>query len=201
MKTIALGCSASPDSMNHKGLKIISEYCDFDQIDSLSNYDIPVINTSSSDGIVPQEVDRLITKLFQYDKFVFAVPEMTGQMGGAFKNFLDWLVVKGYMNSNLGTAYPISNKEVVLLTFTPSGGEGGSRHFPQTKEILIKLGANVVYTKCFNNCWKNLVPDNSEHYKHDAEIIKRYLSYSKDTSSRWQQKYLDWLDKWNTIKN
>jgi NAD(P)H-dependent FMN reductase len=201
MKTIALGCSASPDSMNFKGLKVLNTYCEFDTVDSLANYDIPVINTSASDGIVPTEVDRLITKLFEYDKFVFAVPEMTGQMGGAFKNFLDWLVVKGYMNANLGTAYPISKKDLVLLTFTPSGGEGGARHFPKTKEILVKLGANVVYTKCFNNGWKNLVPGNEELYKEDAEIIKRYLSYKKNTSSNWQQKYLDWLDKWNILKN
>ena len=65
MKTIALGCSASPDSMNHKGLQIIDNYCEFDSIDSLANYNIPVINTSASDGVVPNEVDRLITKLFE----------------------------------------------------------------------------------------------------------------------------------------
>jgi len=201
MKTMALGCSASPNSMNHKGLQLIDNYCEFDSIDSLANYNIPVINTSASDGVVPEEVDRLITKLFEYDKFVFAVPEMTGQMGAAFKNFLDWLVVKGYMNSNLGTAYPISKKDIVLLTFTPAGGEGGARHFPKTKEILIKLGANVIYTKCFNNCWKELLPENYEHYKKDAEIIKRYLSYTNKTGNGWQTKYLDWLNKWNTLKN
>ena len=195
IKTIALGGSASPDSMNYRGLKLLSKNCPFD-IDSLANYDIPVINTNASDGVVPQEVDKLITKLYEYEQFVFAVPEMTGQMGAAFKNFLDWLVVKGYMNANLGTQYPFSRRVTLLLTFTPSAKEGGDRHFPKTKEILVKLGANVVYNKCFNDGWKNVKPGNEEFYKKDAEIIKRYLSYDKSTSSKWQQKYIDWNNSW-----
>ena len=196
IKTIALSGSASPDSMNHKGLQLLSKHCEFD-IDSLANYDIPVINSNASDGVVPQEVDRLIAKLYEYDQFVFAVPEMTAQMGAAFKNFLDWLVVKGYMNSNLGTQYPFSRKVTVLLTFTPASKEGGDRHFTATKEILTKLGANVVYSKCFNSGWENVVPGNEEFYKQDAEIIQRYLSYDNTTSSKWQQIYTDWKNKWN----
>lgn len=198
-KTIALSGSASPNSMNYRGLELLSKHCPFD-IDSLANYDIPVINTNASDGVVPQEVDRLITKLYEYDQFVFAVPEMTSQMGAAFKNFLDWLVVKGYMNANLGTQYPFSRCVTLLLTFTPSSKEGGDRHFPATKEILVKLGANVVYTKCFNDGWKNVIPGNEEFYKKDAEILKRYLSYDKSTSSKWQQKYIDWDNTWNNSK-
>lgn len=198
-KTIALSGSASPDSINYRGLQLLSKHCAFD-VDSLANYDIPVINSNASDGVVPQEVDKLITKLYEYNQFVFAVPEMTGQMGAAFKNFLDWLVVKGYMNSNLGTQYPFSNCVTLLLTFTPSFKEGGNRHFPATKEILVKLGANVVYTKCFNNSWKNVVPDNEEFYKQDAEIIQRYLSYDNSTSNKWQQKYIDWNNKWKNLK-
>ena len=198
-KTIALSGSASPDSINYRGLQLLSKHCVFD-MDSLANYDIPVINSNASDGVVPQEVDKLITKLYEYNQFVFAVPEMTGQMGAAFKNFLDWLVVKGYMNSNLGTQYPFSNCVTLLLTFTTSFKEGGNRHFPATKEILVKLGANVVYTKCFNNSWKNVVPDNEEFYKQDAEIIQRYLSYDNSTSNKWQQKYIDWNNKWKNLK-
>lgn len=194
-KTIALSGSAAPDSINYKGLTLLEKYCTFD-LDSLANYDIPVINTNSANGIVPKEVDKIITKLYNYDQFVFAVPEMTGQMGAAFKNFLDWLVVKGYMNANLGTQYPFSRKTTVLLTFTPSLEEGGHRHFPVTKELLTKLGANVVYTKCFNNGWENVIPNNEDFYKQDAEIIQRYLSYDNETSNEWQHIYLNWKEQW-----
>ena len=57
IKTIALSGSASPDSMNYRGLELLNKNCPFD-IDSLANYDIPVINTNASDGIVPQRRQR-----------------------------------------------------------------------------------------------------------------------------------------------
>ena len=53
MKTFALGCSASPNSINYKGLTLLDHWCKFDKLDSLSNYNIPVINTSAPDGITP----------------------------------------------------------------------------------------------------------------------------------------------------
>ena len=102
------------------------------------------------------------------------------------------------MNANLAhNIFPVG--VTLLLTFTPCPKEGGDRHFA-TKEILVKLGAHVVYTKCFNDGWKNVISGNEEFYKKDAEILKRYLSYDKSTSSKWQQKYIDWDNTWNNSK-
>ena len=33
MKTFALGCSASPDSINYKGLTLLNHWCKFDKLD------------------------------------------------------------------------------------------------------------------------------------------------------------------------
>ena len=196
MKTFALGCSASPDSINYKGLTLLNYWCKFDKLDSLSNYNIPVINTSASDGIVPKDITVLIDIMHNYDKFVFAVPEMTEQMGAAFKNFLDWLVTKYYMNWSLGKSYPFSKCDTILLTFTPSGEEGGNRHFPQTIKILNKLGANIVYSKCFNDSWEHVIPNNYEYFKDEAKIISNYISISDDTQDDIQTAYSTWLNLW-----
>ena len=196
MKTFALGCSASPNSINYKGLTLLDHWCKFDKLDSLSNYNIPVINTSAPDGITPKDVTTLIDIMHDYNKFVFAVPEMTEQMGTAFKNFLDWLVTKYYQNWSLGKSYPFSKCATILLTFTTSGEEGGSRHFPQTIKILNKLGANVVHSKCFNDSWEHVIPNNYEHFKSEAKIISNYINISDKTQAGVQTTYSTWLNLW-----
>ena len=174
MKTFALGGSASPDSINYKGLTLLNHWCKFDKLDSLSNYNIPA-NFHTDTG---------------------NLKEMTEQMGAAFKNFLDWLVTKYYMNWSLGKSYPFSKCDTILLTFTPSGNEGGSRHFPQTTKILNKLGANIVYSKCFNDSWEHVIPDNYEYFKDEAKIISNYINISVDTQDDIQTAYSTWLNLW-----
>lgn len=196
MSVFALSTSASVNSLNYRGLQLLNHYCDFDNLDCLSNYDIPVVNVNGMDNNVPEDFQNLANSMYEYDKFIFAIPEFTGMMSASTKNLLDWMVVMTNMNLEHGKGYPWSNKHVIILTFTPSGAEGGSRHFPQTKEIFKKLGANVIYTEAFTYGWKHVIPDNFEYYKDAADKIKNYLLYNNSNTEYFKSEYDNWNNKW-----
>lgn len=196
MSVFALSTSASVNSLNYRGLQLLNHYCDFDNLDCLSNYDIPVVNVNGMDNNVPEDFQNLANSMYEYDKFIFAIPEFTGMMSASTKNLLDWMVVMTNMNLEHGKGYPWSNKHVIILTFTPSGAEGGSRHFPQTKEIFKKLGANVIYTEAFTYGWKHVIPGNFEYYKDAADKIKNYLLYNNSNTEYFKSEYDNWNNKW-----
>lgn len=194
MTTLALSTSQSPNSINYRGLQLLS--CDFDRIDCLADYDIPVVNVNGMDADIPEDVTAVFDMMHKFDKFVFAIPEFTGMMSSSTKNLLDWAVVISNMNLAHGKGYPWSDKHVILLTFTPSGDEGGSRHFPQTKEIFKKLGANVIHTEAFTNGWKTVIPGNREIFKSASQRINNYLLYEQSNKDYFKIEYERWNDKW-----
>jgi len=194
MSVLALSTSQCPNSINYRGLQLLQ--CDFDRIDCLAHYDIPVVNVNGMDADIPQSVRDVFSMMDQYDKFVFSIPEFTGMMSSSTKNLLDWAVVISNMNLDHGKGYPWTDKHVILLTFTPSGDEGGGRHFPLTKEIFKKLGANVIHTETFNYCWKTVVPGNEKHFKTAAERIKNYMLYKPSNKDYFKTEYEKWNTKW-----
>ena len=196
MTVLALSTSQAPNSINYRGLTLLDHYCNFDKVDCLSNYNLPVVNVNGMDQLVPTSVVGLVNSMYNYDKFVFAIPEFTGMMSSSTKNLLDWMVVMTNMNLGHGIGYPFSNKHVILLTFTPSGDEGGSRHFPQTKEVFKKLGANVIYTEAFTRGWKTVVPGNHEEFKDASERINNYLLYDQSNKNYFKDEYEKWNQKW-----
>jgi NAD(P)H-dependent FMN reductase len=196
MSVLALSTSASKSSLNYRGLQLLDYYCKFDTIDCVSNYDIPVVNANGMDEEVPDEMKRLSQGMYQHDKFVFAIPEFTGMMSSSTKNILDWMVVMTNMNLGHGEGYPWTNKHVILLTFTPSGAEGGNRHMPHTKDIFKKLGANVIHTEVFNYGWKTVVPNNHEEFKESAYLINNYLLYEESNTNYFNNEYKKWNEKW-----
>lgn len=198
MSVFALSTSASVNSLNYRGLQLLNHYCNFDKIDCISNYDIPVVNVNGIDNSIPKDFQKLANSMYTYDKFIFAIPEFTGMMSASTKNLLDWMVVMTNMNLEHGKGYPWSDKHVIILTFTPSGEEGGRRHFPQTKEIFKKLGANVIYTEAFTYGWKNVIPGNYEYYKGSADKIKNYLLYNNSNTEYFKSEYDIWNNKWQT---
>jgi len=198
---LALSTSQCPSSLNHRGLKLLDANCNFTKVDCLSNYDIPVVNVNGMGDTVPKVVDDLLQSMYDYDKFVFAIPEFTGMMSSSTKNLLDWMVVASNMNLSHGKGYPFTDKHVIVLTFTPSGDEGGSRHFKQTKDILKKLGANVIHTEAFTNGWKNVTPNNERHFLEAAMRINNYIAYSPDNSDHFKVSYDKWNDGWNNYVN
>jgi NAD(P)H-dependent FMN reductase len=191
---LALSTSQAPTSLNHRGLKLLS--CKFDRIDCLSKYNIPVVNVNGMDADIPKDVTAVFDMMSKFNKFVFAIPEFTGMMSSSTKNLLDWAVVISNMNLDHGKGYPWTDKHVILLTFTPSGEEGGNRHMPQTKTIFEKLGANVVYTDVSNYGWKHVIPNNQEHFKALSDKINNYLLYKSDNKDYFKNEYNNWSDKW-----
>lgn len=194
MSILALSTSQAPNSLNYRGLQLLS--CKFDKIDSLSNYDIPVVNVNGMDEDIPKPVQDIFDVMYQHDKFVFAIPESTSMMSSSTKNLLDWAVVISNMNLDHGKGYPWTDKHVILLTFTPSGGEGGSRHMPHTKEIFKKLGANVIYTDTSTYGWKHIVPGNQQHFIEMSDKINNYLLYKPENKDFFKSQYNEWNDKW-----
>ncbi|MBG11249.1 MAG: hypothetical protein CMD92_08840 [Gammaproteobacteria bacterium] len=197
MSVLALSTSACPDSINYRGLLLLNNICNFDRVARLSDWNLPVVNVNGMEDPVPQSLLDLIDEMWKYDKFVFAVPEFTAMMSSSTKNLLDWLVVTNNMNLGHGEGYPFTKKHVIILTFTPSGNEGGSRHFEQTKEVFKKLGANVIYVEAFNDCWETVVPGNEQHFAKAGQRLNNYLSYQKDNSKHFKNKYLQWNQKWS----
>lgn len=191
---LALSTSQAPNSLNYRGLQLLN--CKFDRIDCLANYDIPVVNVNGMDCPIPSAVQEVFDMMHQYDKFVFAIPEFTGMMSSSTKNLLDWAVVLSNMNLDHGKGYPWSDKHVILLTFTPSGNEGGSRHMEQTKEIFKKLGANVIHTDVSNYGWNHVVPNNNEYFDTFSDKINNYLLYKSDNKDYFKNEYNEWNDKW-----
>jgi NAD(P)H-dependent FMN reductase len=201
MSVLALSTSAVPDSLNYRGLLLLDKHCGFDKVDCLSNYDIPVVNVNGIEEQIPKSVTAALNEMYKHEKFVFAIPEFTGMMSSSTKNLLDWLVVTTNMNLEHGKGYPFTDKHVIILTFTPSGDEGGSRHFEETKEIFKKLGANVTYMECFNDCWNTVVPGNEQHFEEAGKRIKNYLSYEEDNSGYFKNKYIKWNTQWKNYAN
>ena len=191
---LALSTSQAPNSLNYRGLKLLS--CKFDKIDCLSEYNMPVVNVNGMDADIPKEVSKVFDMMNKFDKFVFAIPEFTGMMSSSTKNLLDWAVVMSNMNLGHGQGYPWTNKHVILLTFTPSGKEGGSRHMAQTKDIFKKLGANVIHTDVSTYGWKHIVPNNQEHFKEFSDKINNYLLYKPDNKDYFKNEYNEWNNKW-----
>ncbi len=192
---LALSTSQAPNSINYRGLQLLS--CDFDRIDCLADYDIPVVNVNGMDADIPEDVTALFDMMHKFDKFVFAIPEFTGMMSSSTKNLLDWAVVISNMNLDHGKGYPWTDKHVILLTFTPSGKEGGNRHMAQTKDIFKKLDANVIYTDVSNYGWKHVVPNNTDHFVELSDKINNYLLYKSDNKDYFITEYNKWNEKWN----
>ena len=191
---LALSTSQAPNSINYRGLQLLS--CEFDRIDSLADYDIPVVNVNGMDAAIPEDVTAVFDMMNKFDKFVFAIPEFTGMMSSSTKNLLDWAVVISNMNLDHGKGYPWSDKHVILLTFTPSGKEGGSRHMAQTKDIFKKLGANVIYTDVSTYGWKHVIPGNEAYFVDASDKINNYLLYKSDNKDYFKNEYIKWNEKW-----
>lgn len=196
MSLLSLSTSSAPNSLNYRGLLVLNELVDLGTINGLHNYDIPVINVNGMNKTLPYDVKRIIDYMHQFDEFIFTVPEFTGMMSASTKNLLDWLVVATNMNLDHGKGYPFSDKRVMIFTFTPSGSEGGNRHMAQTKTIFQKLGANVIHTEVFNNCWNTVIPGNTEPFVEAANRINNYLNYKPDQAKTFQEKYDEWDKKW-----
>lgn len=201
MKIAGVSFSASENSMNYRGLELMDKVINFSSIQAAS---LPLCNSNKPDGVVPASIIDFWSKIQEADICVFSVPECTGHYSAAFKNAMDWFVVKGYFNATLGKNYPFSNKPVFVYTFTPSvNTDVGGRHFKMTKHLLEKMGADIRSMVVKNDCWNKLYPNNIGFIEQDCKQILncKLKNYDKTDDimhkvAPWQKKYEEWNTKW-----
>ena len=207
MNIVGVSFSYADNSLQTRGLKLLQEKLDIQVCDML-DYNMPICNSNKSDGQVPDSVNSFCNVLESADILVFAISEATSHYSAGFKNAMDWLVVKSKFNAKLGTDYAITNKPIFVVTFTPTSKEpNGARHFDITKQLLTKLGANVVDCIAVNDAWKTVIPGGLNAVQSVYSAIKDFMhSYTpslnnlpnkEDSSSpEWLKAYNEWNMAW-----
>jgi len=202
MNIVGVSFSYSDQSMGNRGLVLMDHYLNFSNI---INIDFPVCNSNNPNGEVPVEIEKFNEKIAAADVLVFSIPEATGHYAAAFKNAMDWLVVKSNFNADLGQRYSISNKPVYVMTFTPVNQGAGDRHFDMTRHLLHdKMGADIKEMFVKNGGWENVIPGNYEFVYSDCMTIlntqlpppPEYKGDMADEVPVWNERYNEWNLKW-----
>ncbi len=206
MKIAGISFSHVDNSLQKRGLELLNEHGILDEIYGMTDFNMPICNSNKSDGVVPNSVTEFI-KALDADVFVFAISEATSHYSAGFKNAMDWLVVHTKFNARLGTDYPITDKPIFVITFSPtSKPPAGSRHFDMTRHLLEKMGAKVIDMFVVNNSWNDIVPggfknvqnihDKINAFKdvYDAPAPKEQLV--DNSSLHWLKDYNRWDIKW-----
>lgn len=212
MKLTAISFSQADNSLQTRGLTLLDHYLKFDSLYSMQDFSIPLCYSNKPDGEVPESVLKLDSVLLQAEALVFAISEAGGHYCAAFKNVVDWLIVKHKFNSQLGNGYSLSQKPVYIVTFTPTYKDSGHRHFSMTRTLLIeKFGANVRKCQVFNQCWDHVTPQNYQFVEtfclevlQDLSTVAAEPKSSVGASSnydtqKWLQQYEQWDQKWKTL--
>ena len=205
----AISFSYAANSLQSRGLSLLDRHLGFRRLYNMSDFDIPLCYSNKPDGVVPPGVAKFDRTLGESDAWVFAIAEAGGHYCAAFKNIMDWLIVKNRFNSQLGEGYSLSGKPVYVFTFTPTYEGAGDRHFELTKYILAqKFGADVRGMFVLNRCWENVVPGNQEFVRTQAEAIGADLARASGASvaqapvlakydvEKWVRQYEAWDRQW-----
>ena len=202
MNIVGVSFSYAQDSMGLRGLQLMDHYLNFSDIIEI---DLPICNSNKPDGVVPKEVDIFNDRLLNGEIFIFSIPESMGHYSSAFKNAMDWLVINAIFNAGIGQDYPISNKPMYIITFTPVYSNAGHRHFDMTRHLLSdKMGCNIENMFVKNNGWENILPGNYEFVQKECDIIlntetPKAKNRKLDMVSSvpvWVNQYNKWNNKW-----
>lgn len=210
MRTLSgISFSYAANSLQSRGLSLFDRHLGFKRLYSMGDFDIPLCYSNKPDGAVPLGVVNFDSALAESDAWVFAIAEAGGHYCAAFKNVMDWLIVKNRFNSQLGEGYSLSRKPVYIVTFTPTYEGSGGRHFEMTKYILSeKFGADVRGMYVLNKCWENVVPGNHEFVRVQSEAIGADLAQVPGVGSevtpalakydvdKWVRQYEAWDRQW-----
>ncbi len=212
MKLTAISFSHAGNSLQTRGLTLLDHFLHFESIYSMQDFSIPLCYSNKPDGEVPESVLKLDSVLLSADALVFAISEAGGHYCAAFKNIVDWLIVKHKFNSHLGHGYSLSQKPVYIVTFTPTYKDSGHRHFSMTRTLLLeKFGADVRKCHVFNHCWDHVTPQNYQFVQtfcmdvlHDLKEVaietrRPAVVPSNYDTQKWLQQYEQWDQKWKTL--
>jgi NAD(P)H-dependent FMN reductase len=151
-KILAFAGSARRDSLNKKLARVAAEAArqagaEVTFVD-LDDYPMPVYHGDLEAAAgMPENGLKLRDLFLAHDALIIASPENNGSVSALLKNTLDWLSRsvgdgKG-MNSGLA---PYAGKTALLLAASP-GVAGGARGLPHLRQILARLGVNVLGTQ------------------------------------------------------
>ena len=212
MKLTGISFSLSENSMNYRGLSLMKHWLDM-EIKSIIDFNIPLMNKNVSDGIVPKEVELWIEYLKQFDGYVFAVPEYTHHLNAVFRNSIDWIVIKYFINNKLRVNDIFGSKPVKIVTFTPSRDSGGF-HLDATQNFCEMNCLNVVDRGTIMDLgWNNVRPGNYDYVRRLCkDITKKFKTqkllgvdppegiksaYEENKPEWWVPLYEDWNNSWN----
>lgn len=209
-KIVGMAFSYSPDSMQYRGLRLLSEVVPFHKIYTLADFDIPLVKTNRPDGSAPDSVKRFVKAMEEADALVFGISEMVAQPYSGFKNAMEWLVIEINSDVDLKRSYCISHKPLVTTTFTPAP-HAGARHWEATNKLLFQLNCKVKENYVFRDAWENLLPNNVDYIKDSANEMLKYLNekYIDEgvqvhdrvrTMGAWLDYYDEWNNAWNDLK-
>lgn len=209
-KIVGLAFSYSEDSMQLRGLQLLSEIIPFYKVYSLADFDVPLVKTNRPDGKSPESVKKFVNAMKEADALVFGISEMVAQPCASFKNAMEWLVIDINSDADMGKSYCISHKPLVTTTFSP-GPHSGARHWEATNQLLFQLNCNVKENYVFRDAWENLLPNNTEYVKEKADNMLEKLNESYldsgiqvhhrvRTMGAWLDSYDVWNKKWNDLK-
>lgn len=135
MKIVALSGSTRVGSYNTALLSAMSKLSPVSMqislLDSLKS--IPIFDPDLTEDLIPQIVNRYISKIREADGLLISCPEYAYGVTGVLKNFLDWLVATD----------SIVLKPVIVATVSTSG-LGGVRSFCSLVNTLAAMNSNVV---------------------------------------------------------
>lgn len=137
-KILAFTGSNSSVSINQQLLEHIVDRVDPEATEmiKLTDYPLPIYSRDIevNEGI-PENVQRLLDKIEQFDTLIIAVNEHNGTASAFFKNTIDWL-------SRLKRNF-LENKKILLISTSP-GRRGAQSSLEYTKGIFSRFGGQVV---------------------------------------------------------
>lgn len=209
-KVLGVSFSYADNSLQTRGLSLLADNIPNMKVKSMLDYNMPICNSNKSDGVVPESVDQFNNDLKEADVIVFAISEATSHYSAGFKNAMDWLVVKTQFNANLGNDYSITDKPIMVITFTPctkSEANNGGRHFDMTTHLLNKLGSNIIDAVVIHDAWNTILPNTYDAVEQPIANLKSFIALytptsrisnelTKNSNQRWLESYELWDNEW-----
>jgi hypothetical protein len=206
-KIVGMAFSYAENSMQYRGIQLLSHWVPFYKIYTLADFDIPLMRTNKPNGDSTESVKQFVSAMDEADALVFGIAEMAAQPYSGFKNAMEWLITDINTDKDMSRSYSISNKPLCTTTFTPGAEPAGSRHFEAINKLLWQLNCNIRTNYVWNDAWEHLLPDNVEWVKKQGKEMSEQLSAKTSdvgitqhpkvrTMGTWLHLYDAWDAEW-----
>ncbi|MDX1602162.1 MAG: NADPH-dependent FMN reductase [Salinimicrobium sediminis] len=136
-KILAFSASNSPTSINHQLILNVTERISAHPVTvlKLKEDDFPIYSIVKEKEGFPENVEVLYKMLQEHGALIISVNEYNANVGGFFKNILDWL-------SRLDRKF-LENKKILLMSTSP-GKRGGASALEYCKNQFPRFGGEIV---------------------------------------------------------